>query len=57
VSFPSGLSWWPGFWRGCPCCARDFLLDALVCMRAMIEVVGNDLGSSWGWGGWPLLYG
>jgi hypothetical protein len=37
------------------------VLESLVghvgCARAAIEVVGDDLSSAWGWGGWPLLYG
>jgi hypothetical protein len=24
--------------------------------RAMNTMVGDDFGSSWGWGGWPLLH-
>jgi hypothetical protein len=37
--------------------APDIFVGHIGCARDTTYVVGNDIGSAWGWGGWPLIYG
>jgi hypothetical protein len=54
-SFGSILVAW--FLERVPMLCPRVLLDAPGYARAVTEVVGDDSGSPWWWGGWPLFHG